>query len=56
MLIFGVASVKRADVAQKAEHFHGKEGVAGSIPAIGSRDSIVHQNHAEVAELADAQG
>ena len=27
----------RADLAQQAEHFHGKEGVAGSIPAVGSR-------------------
>jgi hypothetical protein len=25
-----------ADLAQQAEHFHGKEGVAGSIPAVGS--------------------
>ncbi len=27
----------RADVAQLVEHVHGKDGVAGSSPAIGSR-------------------
>ncbi len=26
----------KADVAQMVEHVHGKDGVAGSIPAIGS--------------------
>ena len=34
MLIAG-----RADVAQLVEHVLGKDGVSGSIPLIGSRDS-----------------
>jgi hypothetical protein len=30
---------RRADVAQLVEHVLGKDGVSGSIPLIGSRDS-----------------
>jgi hypothetical protein len=30
----------RADVAQLVEHVLGKDGVSGSIPLIGSRDSV----------------
>ena len=27
-----------AHVAQQVEHIHGKDGVVGSIPTVGSRD------------------
>ncbi len=30
----------RADVAQLVEHVLGKDGVSGSIPLIGSRDTL----------------
>ena len=30
-----------ADVAQSVEHFHGKEGVTGSNPVIGSKDVVL---------------
>ena len=31
----------RADVAQLVEHHHGKVGVTGSIPVIGSRENLL---------------
>src|SRR5215210_2564742 len=31
----------RAQLAQLVEHFHGKEGVAGSSPALGSRGNVL---------------
>ena len=37
MATAGAVGEKYAAIAQQVEHFHGKEGVAGSIPAIGSR-------------------
>jgi hypothetical protein len=33
-----------ADVAQLVEHVLGKDGVSGSIPLIGSKNTIDHSN------------
>jgi hypothetical protein len=35
-----LVTVLGADVAQLVEHVLGKDGVSGSIPLIGSRDSV----------------
>ena len=34
--IFDNSNLTRAHIAQLAEHFHGKEEAAGSIPAVGT--------------------
>ena len=36
-------AVKRAHIAQSVEHLHGKEGVTGSNPVVGSRHCATHQ-------------
>ena len=35
--IFDCSNFTLAHIAQLAEHFHGKEEVAGSIPAVGTK-------------------
>ena len=35
--IFDNSNFTRAHIAQLVEHFHGKEEVAGSIPAVGTK-------------------
>ena len=42
-----------AEVAQLVEQLHGKEQVAGSIPAFGSRFIIYNRKFASVAQLVE---
>ena len=44
----------RALLAQLVEHFHGKEGVAGSSPAEGSQNVLLLSRIMDLPNAADA--